>query len=235
MAERESDRTQGGTSEMLHSGDSSEELRMTRQQFKDIIAEEVRRALSENRPRSEKSKEPERSSKKKSVTYQQFRECNRPQFVGMRDVVATHKWLREMEAVIKLSECRDDQKVKFAAHSLVGEALYWWDTVIQSLGEEATDSMLWPEFKKLMIEKLCPQGDMNRIEVEFLQLQAGTMTHRVYTSKFEEMGRLVPHLVTPEDKRIFRYTEGLPSEVRKLVRSTAPNTYQLTVNLAADM
>ena len=83
-------------------GDSSEELRMSKQQLRDIIiAEGVRKALSGTRPDSEKNEDvSEGSSKMKTVRYKQFKEGNLPQFAGVVYVVVMFKWLREMEAVI---------------------------------------------------------------------------------------------------------------------------------------
>ena len=171
----------------------------------------------------------------KLISYKHFKECDPPKFEGHKDVVITYKWLREMEAAFKLSKCREDQKVGFAVHSFQAEALYWWDTIEQSMGEIVVNQMTWNDFKALVTDKFCPKGEMDRIEVRLLQFQAGDMNHREYTSKFEEMARFVPHLVTPESKRITRYIHGLPPKVRILVKSTSPSTYQATVNLAADM
>ncbi|GJZ38882.1 hypothetical protein Tco_0585445 [Tanacetum coccineum] len=41
--------------------------------------------------------------------------------------------------------------------------------------------------------------------------------------------RLVPHLVTPENKRIERYIYGLASQIRAMVAATEPTTIQSVV------
>ena len=43
-----------------------------------------------------------------------------------------------------------------------------------------------------------------------------------YTEKFHELARMVPHLVTPESKRIDRYIRGLVPQIRAMVRATEP-------------
>ncbi|GKE20337.1 hypothetical protein Tco_1431849 [Tanacetum coccineum] len=48
--------------------------------------------------------------------------------------------------------------------------------------------------------------------------------HAAYTDRFHELAKLVPHLVTPESKRIDRYIYGLVSEIRRMVRVTEPST-----------
>ncbi|KAI3825123.1 hypothetical protein L1987_06599 [Smallanthus sonchifolius] len=71
--------------------------------------------------------------------------------------------------------------------------------------------------------------DKAGVEVEFLRFEAGTMTHQEYTTKFNEMAKLVPHLVTPESRRVKCYIQGLPPKVRTIVKSIAPETIDLAV------
>ncbi|KAD6119157.1 hypothetical protein E3N88_10428 [Mikania micrantha] len=50
---------------------------------------------------------------------------------------------------------------------------------------------------------------------------------------FEQLSRLVPHLVTPESKRIQRFIWGLPSQIRTHVKANKPITMQSAVDLAS--
>ncbi|GKE90896.1 hypothetical protein Tco_1571991, partial [Tanacetum coccineum] len=45
-----------------------------------------------------------------------------------------------------------------------------------------------------------------------------------YTDRFHELAKLVPHLVTPESKHIGRYINGLPPQIRRMLRATQPTT-----------
>ncbi|KAI3744314.1 hypothetical protein L1987_57393 [Smallanthus sonchifolius] len=69
--------------------------------------------------------------------------------------------------------------------------------------------------------------------MEFHRFEAGNLTHQEYTSKFNEMGKLVPHIVTPESRRIKCYVQGLPPKVRTLVKTTARTTIDSAVQLSA--
>ena len=173
--------------------------------------------------------------RRKGCDYKTFQSCNPKPFDGKKDTAATHQWLREMEAVIKISECEENQKVKFAAHSLISEALFWWDSMQQALGEAVVDAMTWVEFKKLVLERFCPKFAVNKVEKELMNLEVGTMTHGEYTTRFNEMSRMVPHMVTPEEAKVTRYIQGFPSEIRRLIKGHAPTTYQFAVELTADL
>ncbi|KAI3805406.1 hypothetical protein L1987_27757 [Smallanthus sonchifolius] len=58
------------------------------------------------------------------------------------------------------------------------------------------------------------------------------MTHRQYTTRFNELARLVPHLVTTEERKIACYIQGLPDQVRTYVKANAPTTYDSIVELS---
>ncbi|GJT80003.1 putative reverse transcriptase domain-containing protein [Tanacetum coccineum] len=59
--------------------------------------------------------------------------------------------------------------------------------------------------------------------------------HAEYTDRFHEWARLVPHLVTPEGKRIERYVYGLASQIRGMVAATEPKTMQKAVQIAGTL
>ncbi|KAJ9544562.1 hypothetical protein OSB04_024269 [Centaurea solstitialis] len=54
-----------------------------------------------------------------------------------------------------------------------------------------------------------------------------------YTARFHELAQVVPHMLTPEEKRIDRYIWGLSPEIRRMVTSANPTTIQSAVVLAS--
>ncbi|KAD7117297.1 hypothetical protein E3N88_04565 [Mikania micrantha] len=168
----------------------------------------------------------------KGCDYKAFKGCNPPPFDGKKDAVATCHWVSAMEAVIAISECREDQAVKFAAHSFTKEALHWWNTVKQSKTSADVEGLIWEDLKELVTKHFCPKNKIDKIEREFLTLKAGRMNHRQYTSKFNEMSRLVPHLVSTEERRLKLYVEGLPPRVRTHVKAHAPRTFESAVEIS---
>ena len=123
--------------------------------------------------------------------------CRPKDFNGKEGVVGALRWLEEMESVIDISDCTNNYKVKYVTHSLKGEALSWWNMVILTKGRDAVNKMSWEEFKTLVIEKYCPYNEVEKIETEFWKLEMVGAAHQEYTNRFNELSRLVPHLVTP--------------------------------------
>nr|GEU95340.1 hypothetical protein [Tanacetum cinerariifolium] len=53
-----------------------------------------------------------------------------------------------------------------------------------------------------------------------------------YTARFHELARLVPHMVTPENKRVNHNIQGLAPEIKPHVTSSKPTSIQSTVSMA---
>ena len=58
--------------------------------------------------------------------------------------------------------------------------------------------MPWEEFKVLPVKEFCPNNELQKLEKEFWNHAMVVANHVAYTDRFNELGRLVPHLVTPE-------------------------------------
>ncbi|GJY75249.1 hypothetical protein Tco_0480365 [Tanacetum coccineum] len=56
--------------------------------------------------------------------------------------------------------------------------------------------------------------------------------HAGYTDRFHELAKLVPHLVTPEAKRVTRYINRLPSQICGMIRATQPVTIEAAILIA---
>ncbi|GJS17836.1 hypothetical protein Tco_0412308 [Tanacetum coccineum] len=93
--------------------------------------------------------------------------------------IVLNLWIEKMENVIDNSGCAENQKVKYAASSLVNKALTWWNTQVQQRRHGVCKGNFW-------IHKMVGAN------------------HAAYTDRFHELAKLVPHLVTPESSRIKR-------------------------------
>nr|GEV38093.1 putative reverse transcriptase domain-containing protein [Tanacetum cinerariifolium] len=97
------------------------------------------------------------------------------------------------------------------------------------------DGMSWKEFKTLTREEFYPSNEMQNLETKLFNhamLEAG---HAAYTDRFHELARLVPHLVTPENKRIKRYIYGLAPQIQGMVAATKPKNIQKAMQMAGTL
>ncbi|GJY63823.1 putative reverse transcriptase domain-containing protein [Tanacetum coccineum] len=69
---------------------------------------------------------------------------------------------------------------------------------------EAAVGMSWEDFKILTREEFYPSNEMQKLETKLWNHAMVGAGHTAYTDRFHELARLVPHLVTPEGKKIER-------------------------------
>nr|XP_043639230.1 uncharacterized protein LOC122610299 [Erigeron canadensis] len=160
----------------------------------------------------------------KGCTYREFCHCGIQDYDGKGGAMKFIQWLEKMEFVIDMSECVPHQRVKYVVGSLTDKALTWWNTQLQARGRTAAVAMPWEEFKGLMLKKFCSEVEVSRLEREFGELKMTRAEHAKYTSRFEELSRLVPHLVTPDSKGIQKYISGLIPQIRLTMAGTTPAT-----------
>jgi hypothetical protein len=165
-------------------------------------------------------------------SYKTFMSCRPKEFFGTEGVVGLLSWIESMESVLHISKCAAGDRVEYAACMLQGRALTWWNNQIQSRGREASYSLTWEEFKKLLTEEYCPKDALQKLESEFWNHSMTGTNIDQYTARFHELARLVPHMVTPEEKKIDRYIWGLAPEIRGMVTAANPTTIQSAVVLA---
>ncbi|GKA65184.1 reverse transcriptase domain-containing protein, partial [Tanacetum coccineum] len=103
---------------------------------------------------------------------------------------------------------------------------------IRTLSREVAVSMSWNDFKLMMIEEFCHSYGMQKLKTELWNHAMVGAGHAAYTDRFQELARLLPHLVTPESRKIERYVYGLAPQIRGMVVATEPKTMQKAVQIS---
>ncbi|GJW68758.1 putative reverse transcriptase domain-containing protein, partial [Tanacetum coccineum] len=78
----------------------------------------------------------------------------------------------------------------------------------------------------LFVGKALTCHEMQKLESELWNHAMVRADHAAYTDRFQELARLVPHLVTPKSRIIERYVYGLAPQIRGMVAAMEPKTMQ---------
>nr|GEX47646.1 putative reverse transcriptase domain-containing protein [Tanacetum cinerariifolium] len=146
-----------------------------------------------------------------SCSIKTFRASGTKEFFGTKGAVGLLTWFESIDVVLHITKCLVESQVKFASSMLHGCALTWWNTLVQTRGRAAAIAQSWEDFKKLLMEEYYIDG---------------------YTARFQELARLVPHMVTPERQRINHYIWGLAPEIKAHVTSSQPAIIQGAMSMA---
>ncbi|GKB08008.1 hypothetical protein Tco_0836292 [Tanacetum coccineum] len=117
--------------------------------------------------------EPTRTPVAKTGNYKEFGSYQPFYFNGTEGAVELIRWFEQTESVFSRSNYAEENKVTFATGTLTDDALSWWNSFTQSVGIEEAYKITWSEFKRLLIEKYCPQTEIKKME------EAITMTQKL--------------------------------------------------------
>ncbi|GJV54640.1 putative reverse transcriptase domain-containing protein [Tanacetum coccineum] len=132
-----------------------------------------------------------------------------------------------------ISECTEARKVKFAAATLQGRALTWWNSQVAMLGLEAANQIGWTEMKRIMTEEFCPVEEVQRMEHELWNLKVKEFDITAYTKRFHELVALCPGNGSDvERKKIEAYIRGLTDNIKGTVIGSKPISLNEAVRMA---
>ncbi|XP_076885830.1 uncharacterized protein LOC143535479 [Bidens hawaiensis] len=154
------------------------------------------------------------------------------EFYRDKGAIVTLRWLEEMESIVIISKCTEEESIQYSSQMFKGEVLKWWNTLIEVKGRDNLYNLEWRTFKELTKQKFCPVHEIDQIQRKLWSHKVIGTNLKEYNTRFLEYCRLEPHLVTPEYNKVTRYIYGLPKEIRDHVRSHMPATTESTIELA---
>ena len=71
------------------------------------------------------------------------------------------------------------------------------------------EPLAWDQFKEVFFKTYFPRSMRSPKESEFIQLRQGFMTVAEYETKFTQLSRFASKLISSEERKAFRFLEGL--------------------------
>nr|GFB21134.1 hypothetical protein [Tanacetum cinerariifolium] len=161
-----------------------------------------------------------------AITAERARQANvrnddrgsRPVWVKMPHLL----WFKKTVSVFGISECAEGKKVKFAAATLRGHALTWWNAKVAAMGLETVNQMPWAEMKQFMTAEFCPIEEIQRMEHELWNLKVKEYNIVAYTQRFNELALMCPRMVELKRVKVDAYIEGLTDNIKGEVTYSRP-------------
>ncbi|GKC58492.1 hypothetical protein Tco_1086090 [Tanacetum coccineum] len=75
----------------------------------------------------------------RECTFAGFMKYNPITFHGTKGAIELQRWFEKTESIFGISECAEGKKVKFAAATLQGPALTWWNAKVATMGLETVN------------------------------------------------------------------------------------------------
>ncbi|XP_076917512.1 uncharacterized protein LOC143577613 [Bidens hawaiensis] len=142
--------------------------------------------------------------------FKAFKVYSPKEFSGDKGAIVTLRWLEEMEWIVIIRKCSESEKVQYTSQMFKGEALEWWNTLIEVKDRENLYNLEWKVFKEMILKRFFPINEIDQIQTKLWNHRVIGTNLKEYNTKFLEYCRIVPHLVTLEFNKVTRYIYGLP-------------------------
>ncbi|XP_021986318.1 uncharacterized protein LOC110882655 [Helianthus annuus] len=165
--------------------------------------------------------------------FKTFNSAKPSKVFGSEGATALLQWFESTDSTFCHVQCPNERKVDFASSVFQRRALTWWNGIMRDRGADMAISLTWEEFKDLMKKEFCPRSEIRALENEFYYLKQDNGENRAYTDRFEHLSLLCPTMVTPLDRAIEKYIDGLPDLVQDIVTGSQHATLREAKELAA--
>ncbi|XP_057962255.1 uncharacterized protein LOC131153818 [Malania oleifera] len=112
----------------------------------------------------------------------------------------------------------DEQKVRYDAFKMAGDAKCWWFSAKLLEGQRVVkDALTWERFKELFFDRYIPSSTRGEKVEEFTNLTQGNVTVGVYAAKFVELSCFAPFMIPNETRKAKIFEKGLRQKIFELV------------------
>ncbi|XP_021991881.1 uncharacterized protein LOC110888675 [Helianthus annuus] len=239
----------------MSDGNDDNPVRTNTEQMKEIIAEEVGKAIEgslsgfidkiqstvlslveERVKRLEDTVNlmKDKTGERKGCSYKEFMACKPPIYNGEVDPIICQRWISDIEGVFEWTHCEVGDFVAYGTGQLRNQAKDWWDNKKKEMGAEAARVMTSDEFKVPFLKHHSPKAVINRIKEEFIQLRQKGETIDKITGIFMDKLRFCEELVTTEEQKIYYYYNMLSAEYREFMTPSKYETLTEIINTARE-
>ncbi|XP_071738651.1 uncharacterized protein [Rutidosis leptorrhynchoides] len=125
-------------------------------------------------------------------SYKTFMSCKPHEFEGTEGPVGLKRWIEKVETVFAISNCAEEDRVKYASHTFKNNALTWWNTYLANVRENTSYDLPWAAFKHLLCEHYRPLNEMNKLKAELRELRTKGDNITAYEQQFTELALMFP-------------------------------------------
>nr|GEX22908.1 putative reverse transcriptase domain-containing protein [Tanacetum cinerariifolium] len=100
-----------------------------------------------------------------------------------------------------LNNCTVACQVKFASCTLQGSALTWWNSYMRAVGQDVAYAIPWAALKRMITNKYCPRGEIQKLESEFWNLKVKGLNLLNYNHRFHELELMCERMFPGEAKK----------------------------------
>nr|GEU43798.1 putative reverse transcriptase domain-containing protein [Tanacetum cinerariifolium] len=152
----------------------------------------------------------------RECTYPNFLKCQPLNFKGTEGVVGLTRWFEKIKSVFNISNCTAACQVKYAACTLQGVALTWWNSHVKTVTLEVAQALPCKTLKKMMTDKYCPRGEIKKLKTEMWELKSKGTDVIGYNCRFQGLALMCDRMFPEESDRV---EKNIDKRIRDVVEN----------------
>nr|GEY30397.1 hypothetical protein [Tanacetum cinerariifolium] len=104
-----------------------------------------------------------------------------------------------------------------------------------AVGQDVAYAMPWAALKRMITDKYCPRGKIQKLESEYWNLKVKGIDLLNYNHRFQEVALMCDKMFPEESAKVERYIGGLPNMIHGSVKASKPQSMQEAIEFATEM
>nr|GFA60651.1 hypothetical protein [Tanacetum cinerariifolium] len=104
-----------------------------------------------------------------------------------------------------------------------------------AVGQDVAYAMPWVALKRMITDKYCPRGEIQKLESEYWNLKVKGIDMLNYNHRFQELALICDRMFPKESVKVERYSSGLPDMFHGSVKASKPQSMQEAIEFATEM
>ena len=160
-----------------------------------------------------------------------FRNLGGKPYLGTESFVETRTWIQVCDRIFRDLGLEGNVRRLIASRNLEGEALCWWDIVVEETNEE---EISWDDFKRRFEAQFISESEKGEQLEKFIHLKQGDMTAKEYVRSFNFLSKYGMDLIRAPTAKAKKFANGLNQPLKDLALSHLPMgaTFEVLVEMA---
>ena len=160
-----------------------------------------------------------------------FRGLGGKPYLGTESFVETQTWIRVCDRIFRDLGLVGNVRRLIASRHLEGEALSWWEIVVEEVDEE---TITWEDFRRRFESQFISETEKGEQLEKFIQLKQGNSTAKEYVSSFNFLSKYGMELIATPARKAKKFAMGLNQPLKDLALSHLPMgaTFENLVEMA---
>ncbi|CAA0817115.1 Unknown protein, partial [Striga hermonthica] len=148
---------------------------------------------------------------------------------------AVAEWLQQLESIFDLLFTTDEVKIRCASFVMTGDARTWWNDYWRLHPRAERDALTWDQMVTIVKDKYYREAHRAQMMKDFWELKQGPRPVDVYERDFTRMCAFTPMLVDTDQKKAFRFRDGLRPDLCYTLTGHGALPYSEMVHRATEL